>query len=119
MDDKLTARGGNFDLLFDIDQKEFLLWTAQKQYKNILYTQFDRDSAFFIQCMDQADGNGFQAMMEVVKAKDKSLYKGLKDDKVSGQREKVIKAVIPAGISGFSQLCDYLRGELPADDIYP
>lgn len=118
MDDKLTARGGNFDLLFGIDQKEFLLWAAQKQYKNILYTQFDRDSAFFTQCMDEAEGNGFQAMMEVVKAKNKQMYKGLKDDKVSGQREKVMKAMIPSGISGYSEFRDYLRGELPVDDIY-
>lgn len=119
LDDKLTARGGNLDLLFDIDQKEFLLWAAQKQYKNILYTQFDRDPAFFARCMDQAEGNGFQAMMEVVKAKDKQLYRGLKDDKASGQRDKMIKVMIPSGINGYGQLCSYLRGEIPVDDIYP
>ena len=50
----LKFRGGNFDELFGIDTKKYILWAAAKYYKNILRVQFERNRESYIQCCDTA-----------------------------------------------------------------
>ena len=69
--------------------------------------------------MKEADLNVYQTMMEVVLRKAPGLYQQLKETDITQQQEKVIQAVVPAGTPGCQDLCDYLRGSRPVEDVYP
>ncbi len=118
MDDKLTNRGGDLDLLLGIDQRRYILWAAKKNFQNILRVQFARSQEVYISCMKEADLDTYQTLLSVVQKQAPALFQQLKKDDQVQQREKVIRSVVPSGVSGYGELCAYLRDGGDGADIW-
>lgn len=96
----LKFRGGNFDELFGIDTKKYILWAAAKYYKNILRVQFERNRESYIQCCDTASMQLSNRMVDVVKKQDVSFYQERKEIYLFERKEELLSAYQETNVVG-------------------
>lgn len=115
----LRRKGGNYDEIFGMDSKKYIRWAAQKNRKNILKSQFERNQKAYLECMDSADFETYNKMAALVKELKPDLYEGRREKEINRQQSKVIEnfvKMVDAKAAGAVK--KYLSGESEIDMLY-
>lgn len=111
----IRYRGGDYDDLFDIDQRALILQAASRNLDMVLKVQFRKNKAAFIQILDRANAHDSSVMMKILEQEDKSLFLERQKDGTK-ERDKLIN-LITERCPKINEAKKYLRGEMELSDF--
>lgn len=115
----LHERGGSFDELFHLDSKSYISWAAIRKQGKILCSQLKKNKELYLECLNEADLEQMNYMMNVVRSADPKLYKTLQSSAGMRRRDAVIKVLTEEKGPETQTLIDYLYGRVPFSALYP
>lgn len=111
----IRYRGGDYDDLFDIDQRALILQAASRNLDTVLKVQFRKNKAAFIQILDRANAHDSSVMMKILEQEDKPLFLERRKDGTK-ERDKLI-ILITERCPKINEAKKYLRGEMELSDF--
>lgn len=115
----LKGRGGNFDSVFGIDPVLFIQWARDKHNKPLLSSLFKAHRDLFLQCYEKADLGTASFLLEIIRAKDASLYRELTGRGKEKRQAQILKAVYVYDLPVQGDIEAYLTGRSGVETLYP
>lgn len=116
--------GTDFDKVFGIEPREWIIWAVTGKQKSILKAQFHSNRETYLQVMEEMNFDHANDMLEVIREEDPALQKKIlsarKNDGDNKDRERLIDGLVPKGNASVENILkEFLRGKEPVTAIYP
>ncbi|MCI8800009.1 MAG: DUF4132 domain-containing protein [Lachnospiraceae bacterium] len=116
---ELNQNGGDYDEVFGIDSRKYIIWAAEKMKTGILNAQFKRNREVYLDCMNAVDFDAYNRMNAVIQKLDPSLYNAKKATDIHKQQTKVIDAILQVLDPAVKNVAgDYLNGTTEIETLY-